>query len=64
MNLKFFRKLKRAEYERNSLLAAACASGIATAFGAPFGGVLFSIEVTSTYYPVKNLTRYVLSFSK
>jgi len=25
-----------------------------TAVGAPVGGVLFSIEVTSTYYPLRN----------
>jgi hypothetical protein len=31
------------------LLAAACAIGVAGNFGAPFGGLLFSIEVTSTY---------------
>ena len=31
------------------------AAGIAATFGAPVGGVLFSIEVTSTYYVVNNL---------
>ena len=59
MKIKFFKKLKKAEYEKNSLLAAACATGVATAFGSPFGGVLFSIEVTSTYYPVNNLVRCI-----
>jgi len=29
-------------------------------FGAPVGGVLFSIEVTSTYYLVNNLWRAFL----
>lgn len=36
------------------LLAAACAIGVAANFGTPFGGLLFSIEVTSTYYPIRN----------
>jgi len=40
--------------DRNSLLSAACAGGLASVFGSPIGGVLFSIEVTSTYYQVSN----------
>ena len=39
------------------LLAAACAVGVACNFAAPIGGVLFSIEVTSTYFAVKNYWR-------
>jgi chloride channel 2 len=30
---------------------------VASTFGAPIGAVLFSIEVTCTYYPVSNLWR-------
>lgn len=37
------------------MLAASAAAGVAWAFTAPIGGVLFSIEVTSTYYMVNNL---------
>jgi H+/Cl- antiporter ClcA len=37
------------------MLAAAVAAGVTATFGAPIGGVLFSIEVTSTYYFVSNL---------
>ena len=40
--------------DRKQMLSAACAGGLASVFGAPIGGVLFSIEVTSTYYPVTN----------
>ena len=34
------------------VLAAACAVGVSSSLGAPIGGVLFSIEVTSTFYQV------------
>ncbi|XP_046703183.1 chloride channel protein 1 isoform X2 [Silurus meridionalis] len=39
------------------LLVCACAVGVGTCFGAPLGGVLFSIEVTSTYFAVRNYWR-------
>jgi H+/Cl- antiporter ClcA len=37
------------------MIAAAVAAGTTATFGAPLGGVLFSIEVASTYYMVSNL---------
>eukprot|EP01079_Euglenida_sp_SAG-EU17-18_P008376 gene8376-1495_t len=40
---------------------AACAAGVAATFGAPIGGVLFSIEVTSRFYLVSNLWKGVLT---
>merc|ERR1719210_2276484 len=47
-----------ANESRNSeMLAAACAVGVACCFGAPIGGVLFSIEVTSVYFAVRNYWR-------
>jgi len=36
------------------MLATGAACGVSGNFGSPVGGVLFSIEVTSTYYPVRN----------
>ena len=39
------------------MLAAACAVGVACNFAAPIGGVLFSIEVTATYFAVRNYWR-------
>uniref|UniRef100_A0AAR2M257 Chloride channel, voltage-sensitive 1b n=1 Tax=Pygocentrus nattereri TaxID=42514 RepID=A0AAR2M257_PYGNA len=39
------------------LLVCACAVGVGTCFAAPVGGVLFSIEVTSTYFAVRNYWR-------
>ena len=37
------------ESRKTEMLAAACAVGVACCFGAPIGGVLFSIEVTCRY---------------
>lgn len=37
------------------MLAAGCAVGPAVNFGAPVGGVLFSLETTSTFYLIQNL---------
>jgi chloride channel 2 len=43
------------------VLSAGIAVGVACNFGAPIGGVLFSIEVASTYYPVRNYWSCYLS---
>ena len=37
------------------MLTSAVAAGVTSTFGCPFGGVIFSIEVTSTFYNVSNL---------
>ncbi|KZM22808.1 adenyl nucleotide binding [Ascochyta rabiei] len=42
------------------LLSAGCSSGLSVAFGAPIGGVLFSYEEISTYFPRKVLWRAFL----
>ena len=42
------------------ILSAACAAGLSVAFGAPIGGVLFSYEEISTYFPRKVLWRAFL----
>jgi len=39
------------------MVAASIAAGVAAAFGTPIGGVLFSIEVTSSFYMISNLWR-------
>merc|ERR1719422_2050168 len=47
-----------ANESRNSeMLAAAVAVGVACCFASPIGGVLFSIEVTSVYFAVRNYWR-------
>jgi chloride channel 2 len=48
-----FRNFASNQGLRMQLLAAACAIGVSVAYGAPIGGVLYSIEVTSTYYPIR-----------
>ncbi|CAH2061088.1 unnamed protein product, partial [Iphiclides podalirius] len=45
------------ESRTTEMLAAACAVGVASCFAAPVGGVLFSIEVTTTYFAVRNYWR-------
>lgn len=40
-----------------AMLAAGVAAGVTATFGAPVGGVLFSIEVTASYYAVSGLWR-------
>uniref|UniRef100_A0A8C8A2E3 Chloride channel, voltage-sensitive 1a n=1 Tax=Oryzias sinensis TaxID=183150 RepID=A0A8C8A2E3_9TELE len=40
-----------------NILTVGCAVGVGCCFGTPLGGVLFSIEVTSTYFAVRNYWR-------
>lgn len=40
---------------KKTMYSAAVAAGMTCTFGAPFGALLFSIEVSSTYYMVSNL---------
>ncbi|OQO13531.1 hypothetical protein B0A48_01760 [Cryoendolithus antarcticus] len=43
------------EAKKRETLSAAAASGISVAFGAPIGGVLFSLEQLSYYFPDKTM---------
>ncbi|XP_052820809.1 chloride channel protein 2-like isoform X3 [Mya arenaria] len=52
-----FKAVYENESRRSEMLAAACAVGVAGTFAAPIGGVLFSIEVTATYFAVRNYWR-------
>ncbi len=45
---KFFGKYKRNAAKTREILSACAAAGVAVAFGSPIGGVLFSLEVSST----------------
>ncbi|KAK6641646.1 hypothetical protein RUM44_013361 [Polyplax serrata] len=52
-----FQGIYQNESRNTEMLAAACAVGVASCFAAPIGGVLFSIEVTTVYFAVRNYWR-------
>eukprot|EP00698_Gefionella_okellyi_P001412 TRINITY_DN11367_c0_g1_i1.p1 TRINITY_DN11367_c0_g1~~TRINITY_DN11367_c0_g1_i1.p1 ORF type:complete len:864 (-),score=133.44 TRINITY_DN11367_c0_g1_i1:66-2657(-) len=49
-----FRNMAMNIAAKQRILTAACALGLAVDYGSSIGGVLFSIEVTSTYYAVED----------
>ncbi|KYR00739.1 chloride channel protein [Tieghemostelium lacteum] len=57
LNIKPFKNIATNETQRSQMLASCCALGVAATFGSPIGGVLFSIEVTGTYYLIQNYWR-------
>ncbi|ETV88383.1 hypothetical protein, variant 1 [Aphanomyces astaci] len=57
MQMGYFRRVYEDSSKRLEMLSCACAAGVAATFGTPFGGVLFSVEVTSSFYMVRNLPR-------
>eukprot|EP00127_Corallochytrium_limacisporum_P004427 Clim_evm5s162 gene=Clim_evmTU5s162 len=52
-----FPKYRYNEAKKREMLSAASAAGVSVAFGAPIGGVLFSLEEVSYYFPHKTLWR-------
>ncbi|KAG6820744.1 H(+)/Cl(-) exchange transporter 3 [Arthromyces matolae] len=56
---RFFSKYENNEAKRREILSAACAAGVAVAFGAPIGGTLFSLEEVSYFFPPKASNRFV-----
>uniref|UniRef100_A0A8D8PYH0 Chloride channel protein 2 n=1 Tax=Cacopsylla melanoneura TaxID=428564 RepID=A0A8D8PYH0_9HEMI len=52
-----FQGIYQNESRNTEMLAAACAVGVGSCFGAPIGGVLFSIEVTTVYFAIRNYWR-------
>ena len=54
---RLFSKFNLNDGKRREVLSAAAASGVAVAFGSPLGGVLFSLEEVSYYFPPKTLFR-------
>ena len=54
---RMFSKYSTNEGKKRELLSCAAAAGIAVAFGAPIGGVLFSLEEVTTYFPAKAMWR-------
>lgn len=53
--LKLFPAVNGNEARKRETLSAAAASGISVAFGSPIGGVLFSLEQLSYYFPDKTM---------
>ncbi|CAM0141901.1 unnamed protein product [Umbelopsis sp. WA50703] len=54
---RLFSKFNKNEGKRREILSASAAAGVAVAFGAPIGGVLFSLEEVSYYFPIKTMIR-------
>ncbi|KAI1212418.1 chloride channel [Annulohypoxylon truncatum] len=53
--IKLFPNINTNEARKREVLSAAAASGISVAFGSPIGGVLFSLEQLSYYFPDKTM---------
>ncbi|OAG04305.1 uncharacterized protein CC84DRAFT_1206025 [Paraphaeosphaeria sporulosa] len=53
--MKLFPSVNHNEARKREVLSAAAAAGISVAFGSPIGGVLFSLEQLSYYFPDKTM---------
>ncbi|GMI03367.1 hypothetical protein TrRE_jg5174, partial [Triparma retinervis] len=60
MRQECFSHLAKNDAKRLEIMACAAAAGVGATFGTPFAAVLFSIEVTSGYFMVRNLPRCFL----
>lgn len=52
---RFFSDYKRNASKTREILSATAAAGVAVAFGSPIGGVLFSLEEMSSYFPLRTM---------
>ncbi len=48
MQLRFFQNIRKNQITKYQMMISALAAGVTANFGAPIGGLLFSIEVTGT----------------
>ncbi|KAL2754378.1 hypothetical protein ACRALDRAFT_2138849 [Sodiomyces alcalophilus JCM 7366] len=54
---RLFSNYRRNASKMREILSACAAAGVAVAFGSPIGGVLFSLEEMSSYFPLKTMWR-------
>lgn len=54
---RLFTKYRSNASKTREILSACAAAGVAVAFGSPIGGVLFSLEEMSSYFPLKTMWR-------
>lgn len=60
LNFPLFTKIRNSISAKNNMLLAASTAGITLAIGTPLGGILFSLETSSTIYVVSNIWRNFL----
>jgi chloride channel 2 len=63
--MKCFEDIDKNQALKRTMYSAAVAAGMTAAFGAPMGAIMFSIEVSTTYYMVSNLFKgfFCVSFT-
>jgi chloride channel 3/4/5 len=54
---RYFSKYSWNEAKKREIISCAAAAGVAVAFGAPLGGVLYSLEELASYFPHKTMFR-------
>ncbi|KAJ2778488.1 hypothetical protein H4R18_004559 [Coemansia javaensis] len=57
ISTRIFDKYYKNEAKKREIISAAAAAGVSVAFGAPIGGVLFSLEEVSYFFPNKTMLR-------
>ncbi|KAJ2389490.1 hypothetical protein GGI23_005826 [Coemansia sp. RSA 2559] len=57
ISTRIFDKYYKNEAKKREIISAASAAGVSVAFGAPIGGVLFSLEEVSYFFPNKTMLR-------
>lgn len=57
----WFPKYRRDEGASRELMSAAAAAGVSVAFGSPIGGVLFSLEEVSYFFPHRTMIQALLA---
>ncbi|KAJ1955018.1 hypothetical protein EC988_002115 [Linderina pennispora] len=57
ISTRIFDKYYKNEAKKREIISASAAAGVSVAFGAPIGGVLFSLEEVSYFFPNKTMLR-------